>query len=211
MKKSQLLFILFLVATLGVFTSCEKEDVIAEENLTIDAKDSVRFIYKDKTHLFQLDADGNLDESSIGESFLEVINKGYILELDETNTVYLFDQESEMNVFISENYTSVESSSNKGVATCTTYQHWYYGGFPLAGSGNFSYPSLRPHGFNDIISSAIITNYSSQGYLVRFYKHDNYQGSFYTKIVNPNTVGSIPNFRLYGLNDEISSITGQYL
>ncbi|MDY8137812.1 hypothetical protein [Aquimarina sp. 2201CG5-10] len=205
MKKLSLIFVFSLI-----LFSCSKEEATVGEEALVD---SFALTYKGNLYTVQLDENGNVNTSSLDTEISEVINRGYTLEIPKEDMIYLFDSEDEMNVLISEKYpTSSDTNINRssGTATCISYKHKNYDGISISGSNNFSYPNLKWQGFNDIISSAIITNYTSRAYLVQFYKHDYFSGSSHSVIIDPvvQSVITISNFRVIGLNDEVTSIRG---
>lgn len=205
MKKFSLLMIFSLI-----LFSCTKEDITTPEET---AKDSFKISYKGNLHPVEVDKDGNWDKSNLDTDISEALRNGHTLEIQKENTVYLFDRKDEVDTMISRLYSSTTDSKagkSTGTATCTSYKHKNFGGISISGTNNFSYPNLKWQGFNDIISSAIITNYTSRAYLVQFFKHDNYGGSSHSVIIDPvvQSVATISNFRTIGLNDEVTSIKG---
>lgn len=211
---------ILLLALCFAILSCSKEDNITEE---INAEESAisetglfkEFVYEGISYIVEIDENGDVIENGLDKKLLIAISSSNVVEVGSESTLYLFDDINEMDSFIIKQ-SLIKNSENKqmkssGVAKSTGYQHEYFKGFPLGGTGNFAYPSLRPHGFNDLISSCIITNYSSLGYLAQYWEHDGYQGRVYSVILNPGEIKSIVNMRSVGLHDKVSSMVGRYL
>ncbi|GAA4275617.1 hypothetical protein [Aquimarina mytili] len=211
MKKVFTLIILSLV-----MFSCSKDDIAQEETTAVELTESKTIVYKGISYTVQLDQHGEIDKTDLNQDLIKAISSSHVVELSEENTIYLYDQIDEVNSLITAKTSSLSNKSGvsyqkSGVAQSTGYQHEYYRGFPLGGTGNFAYPSLRPHGFNDLISSAIVTNYSARGYLAQYFEHDNYQGRIYTLILAPGEIKYNPNLRSVGMHDKTSSMVGRYL
>jgi len=120
-----------------------------------------------------------------------------------------------MNEFVSEKAASFGISNNQskvtGRAGSTGYQHETFQGFPLGGTNNFSFPSLRPHGFDNLISSCLVFNNSSATYLAQYFEHENFQGRVFTAVLSPGGVRTVPDMRSVGLHDRVSSMLGRFL
>ncbi|MEW7290165.1 hypothetical protein [Aquimarina sp. 2304DJ70-9] len=211
MKKVFTLIILSLV-----MFSCSKEDIAIEEATAVELTESKTIVYKGISYTVQINQQGEIDKTGLNEDLIKAISSSHVVELSDENTMYLYDQIAEVNTLIKAKTSSLSSKSGvvnekSGVAKSTGYQHENYRGFPLGGTGNFAYPSLRPHGFNDLISSAIVTNFSAGGYLAQYFEHDNYRGRIYTLILAPGEVKYNPNLRSVGMHDKTSSMVGRYL
>jgi len=210
MKKVPLLIVLCL----AIF-ACNKEEIITEEELAIENLLTKTFIYENETHTIQFNVDGDPVETSSNKRVLDAVLSSNVVEIGEESLLYLFDDLNEMNMFISEKVASfsVESDESKaaGIASSTGYQHENYLGFPLGGSNDFAYPSLRPYGFNDLISSCIVTNQSARAYLAQYFEHDNYRGRVFSVVLAPGEVRAVRNMRSVGLHDKVSSMIGRYL
>ncbi|MDH7444326.1 hypothetical protein [Aquimarina sp. 2201CG14-23] len=210
MKKVSLLIALCLT----IF-SCSKEGIITEEELVLENVLTKTFVYESNEYTVQFNGDGEPVESGVSEKLLRAISSSNVVEIGNEDIFYLFDDINEMNTFIQEKTATfaIEGDMSKvaGIARSTGYQHENYLGFPLGGSGNFAYPSLRPHGFNDLISSCIVTNQSSRAYLAQYFEHDNYRGRVYNVVLSPGQVKAVPNMRSVGLHDKVSSMIGRYL
>ena len=203
--------IFFLAVTILTIFSCTKEDLNSE----IQTKE-VKLIYNQIEYKATLDANGELQLPELNKNIQNAIVNGHSLELDDTNSIYLFDTKTEEMSFIEKNLNisdfGIKNNKLAG-ATGYFYEHKNYGGGFRTGANTFSIYNLNnaPYYFNDKISSTKIQNTTTSHYVVIFYEHKNFGGSSHTKIVSPNSTGYISNFVNIGFNDKTSSIKGYFL
>ena len=209
MKKLALLICLSLT-----FFACTKDEVTSEE-VVLENVLFKTFVYQNSEYTIQVNENGDPVDANIDDRILEAIVTSNIVEIDDQNISYLFDDLDKMNEFISERVAAFEIKSDNskmsGNAGSTGYQHETFQGFPLGGTNNFRFPSLRPHGFDNLISSCLIFNNSSRPYLAQYFEHENYQGRVFSVILSPGGLRVVTDMRSVGLHDRVSSMLGQFL
>ena len=128
--------IFFLAVTILTIFSCTKEDLNSE----IQTKE-VKLIYNQIEYKATLDANGELQLPELNKNIQNAIVNGHSLELDDTNSIYLFDTKTEEMSFIEKNLNisdfGIKNNKLAG-ATGYFYEHKNYGGGFRTGANTFS-------------------------------------------------------------------------
>lgn len=201
----------FLTVMILAVLSCNKEEVNSE----VQTKE-IKLIYNQVEYTTTLDENGKLRLSELNKNIQNAIVNGHSLELDDANSIYIFDTEAQEAKFIKQslNISDLGAKNNKQAgAIGYFYEHSHYNGGFRTGNNTFYISNLdnAPYRFNDKISSTKIQNSTTSFYVVQFYQHKNLGGASHTKIVYPNSTGYIINFQNIGFNDTTSSIKGYFL
>jgi len=208
-------FLLTISLSLFSFTATNK--VLLED--TPSMVQTINLVYEGNATCVAIDKKGKINTSQLSKELLAAFENSHLVTYNDD--LYIFSTTEEIDMFVDQlekeyqtnRLNQTKAIADEGVVQFTVFEHSFYAGDSLSRTGNFSVPDLKPFGFNDNISSALISNRSDRFYLIQFFEHKNYKGIGRSSILGPGKTFKKERFfnADNGLNDEISSMKGRYL
>ena len=219
LKTKNILFSLLAMMAVAVFmTSCEQGSMMIEEisETEILEKQSIVFIYGNKTYKVSTREDGSLNQSEVSEELQQLMDDKHIVKLDGSNTLHLFDSEDATKDFIMDATRSTQVVEMESVKNDSPTHIRYYKDTNLQGMSEsqiwnpFYANVLRFSTLNNSISSCMLYNPAIYTAVAVFYDYKNYRGATFTIVASPYSQTSYLDFQDFGFDNRASSMRGYY-